>query len=176
MGTEQELSLSRIIEIAEGISLVGDNTLLDGVITYRLGRLADYTKSPVKGYNKQREAKRREFLEKQREAQKKMKSADEDTKRELSMDIQDLTNSFNEEVDKLLEQKESLKIPEFKLSDFLAKEERKIPQKVGQNEDQHTIETVLKPGQSLVPVKFFAMMGDVIADDKNALNFKSSDA
>lgn len=176
MGTEQELPLARIIEIAEGISLIGDNALLDGVVTYRLGRLADFTKTPVKGYNKQREVRRKEILEKQREIQKKMKSADDDGKREFSMDIQGLNNDFNEEIDKLLEQKESIKIPEFKLSDFLAKEERKIPQKVGANEDQRMIETVLKPGQSLVPVKFFAMMGDIIVDDKQALNFKPTDA
>lgn len=170
MGTEQELPLSRILEIAEGVSLIGDNALLDGIITYRLGRLADYTKAPIKEYNKLRELKRKEILEKQRELQKKMKAADEDGKRELSMDIQGLSNSFNgEENITLLEQLEPIKIPELKLSDFLAKEERKIPHKVGVNEDQRTVELVLKPGQSLVPVKFFALMGDVIKDDKEAL-------
>jgi len=169
MGTDSKQKLSKILDIAEAISVVGENSLLEGTVSYRLGRLGDYTKAPLKLYTKMREEKRKAIHEKQKALQKETVGASEEVKREKSLEIQSLNEQFNTEVEAILEQEEQISIPNLKLSDFLAKEERKTFETIGKNEDERKVEVIIKPGQALVPVRFFVLMGELIVDDKDAL-------
>lgn len=169
MGNSQELELRRIFELAEAVSLVGDNSLLDAKIVYRLGRLGDYCKSPVRVGQKEQEKKRRLIVEQQREIQAKNSSATEEERKKNQTEIAKLNEKFSDEIDALFEQKETISVPEFKLSDFMAKEEKKVVRKIGKGEDQRDVEIVIKPGEILVPVRFFTLMGEFVIDDKDAM-------
>lgn len=169
MGNSQELELRRIFELAEAVSLVGDNSLLDAKIVYRLGRLGDYCKSPVRVGQKEQEKKRRVIVEEQRKIQAANTSATEEERKKNQVEISKLNEKYTDEIDALFEQKETVNVPEFKLSDFMAKEEKKIIRKVGKGEDQRDVEVTIKPGEILVPVRFFTLMGEFVIDDKDAL-------
>lgn len=172
MGTEQEKPLHTILQYAEATNLVGTNDFLDGTIAYRLGRLNDFCKAPARSYRKAAEKMRKETYEAQRELEKKMKGATDDDKRTISLDIQKLSDEMNEKTSELLDQTEKIKIPEFKLSDFIAKEDRKVKQEMVEPDGSKKIgEVNIKSGQTLVPTKFFSLMGDAIIDDKEALKF-----
>jgi hypothetical protein len=169
MGTETKYPFEKILRISNAVALVGDNSLLEGTIAYRLGRLGDYTNAPAKHYNKLREAKRKEILAKQDDWKKKKIGATEAQKAEFDVEVAKLDDEFNDALQGLLDQEEEIKVPSFKLSDFLAKEEKKNFETVGKGEDQRKVEIIIKPGQALVPVRFFQLMGDIIVDDKDAL-------
>lgn len=143
MGDPKILSIQRIGNINAACASIGENDALDGTIAYRLGRLADYTDSSVRRVQKLHQEKLRAFrkkTEKMNEEQKKVESE------KLSEEIQDL-NDIDEEV----------KIPEFKYSDFVAK----VDTIVGGKQ--------IRAGQTLVPVKFFSLMGDLVRDDQGLI-------
>lgn len=169
MGTESKLPFDKILRISNAVALVGDNSLLEGTIAYRLGRLGDYTTGPAKQFNKLKEAKRKELAAKQDDLKKQMVGATDATKEDLKNQIAKFDDEYNDAVQAMLDLEEEMKVPSFKLSDFLAKEEKKTFETVGKGEDQRKVEVVIKPGQSLVPVRFYQLMGDIIADDKDAL-------
>lgn len=143
MGDPKILSIQRIGNINAACASIGENDALDGTIAYRLGRLADYTDSSVRRVQKLHQEKVKAFrkrTEKMNEEQKKAESE------KLSEEIQDL-NDIEEEV----------KIPEFKYSDFVAK----IDTIVGGKQ--------IRAGQTLVPIKFFSLMGDLVRDDQGLI-------
>jgi len=171
MGTEEKKPLGRIIEIASAVDLVGQNSSLDATVSYRLGRLGDYCKSPVKLYSKLREEARKEIATKQKKLVAELEGASDAQKREINIKINELTTEFSEKDRELKEQEEAIKIPKFKLSEFIAKEDtkRKETHRNQQGESKE-VDIQVKSGQALVPVEFFSLMGDLIEDDKSAMS------
>lgn len=143
MGDPKILSIQRIGNINAACASVGDNDALDGTIAYRIGRLADYTDSAVRRVQKMHQEKMRAYrqkIEKMTEEQKKVAA-----------------EKLNDEIQELNEIEEEVKIPEFKYSDFVAK----IDMMVGGKQ--------IKAGQTLVPIKFFSLMGDLVKDDQGLI-------
>jgi hypothetical protein len=163
MATEKELSVNRIIEIGEAVAVVADNKYLEGTIAYRLGRLGDFCKSPVRVFQKQRDKMLREVNEIRRKKLNAVKNGSSEEKAAVNDELNDLTHKLEDDVNSLVEQFEKIRIPELKLSDFIAKSDiTELVEKDGRLEPK----VIIKTGQSLVPVKFFTLMGDVITDDK----------
>jgi seryl-tRNA synthetase len=137
MGKEQTLTVDRILSIYQAIQSIEGNTKLDFTVSYRLGRLSDACKSIVKVVEKNEMAKRKAVTEKVNELRKNFDSKTPGEKEEINAEIKKLSEQFTEEVQALNEQEETIKIPEFKLKDFEGKD---------------------------IPVKFFALMGDIIPE------------
>lgn len=153
MGEPIILSIQRIGNINAACASIGDNDALDGTIAYRLGRLADYTDSAVRRVQKLHQDKVKAYrkrTEKMSEEQKKVEA-----------------DNLQEEIQKLNDIEEEVKIPEFKYSDFVAKTDTVVGGKQ------------IRSGQTLVPVKFFSLMGDLVKDDmgliKGMLETKEKD-
>lgn len=139
-----QLSIQRIVNINAACASIGDNEALEANIAYRIGRLADWSESIVKSAARQRDKKaaaaRKEFAS--------LKDADKIA----------ANDKLTEELNALVDQTETISIPELKYSDFVAKTDKKVG-----NRDY-------KAGEVLVPVKFFSLMGDLIQDDQKVLN------
>ncbi len=143
MGDPKELTIQEIANVNAACASIGDNEALDATIGYRLGRLADYTERIVKIIQKEQQKKTAAF----RERIAKM------TDQEKTVEGDKLTKEMNE----LMESTESVSVPEFNYSDFVAKTDMTI----GKRE--------YKSGQLLVPVKFFSLMGELVIDDKKLM-------
>lgn len=160
--TEREFEANRIIEIGEGVALIGDVKYLDGTTSYRTGRLGDFCKPIVRSFAKERDKMVRDAREKERKIRERVKDASAEEKSKANDEISDIVSKLNEELDSLSTQIEKIRVPELKLSSFIAKADITEITKDGD------AKVVVKAGQSLVPVKFFTLMGDVIIDDKEA--------
>jgi len=160
MEEEKQLT-SRIMEIASGVALVGDNDFLDGKVAYRLGRLGDHCKGVVREYNKQKEKIQKEGREQQKKLLEEMKAIGTDeARKEKTREIDDISIRVQTEIGELDNESVEPKIvfPDLKLSDFIAKHDI--------NKEVNGQKIHIKTGQSLVPVRFFTLMGDLIKDDK----------
>lgn len=163
MEVNEGLKVGRVIEISTAIALIGDNDFLDGVVASRCGRLANRFMGVVKEYNKSKEKIQKEGRERQKALLEKMKEIGTDeAKRECSQQIQDISIEVQEKISALEEDNAEVdpKFPDLKLSDFIAKSDI--------NREQNGEKIYIKTGQSLVTVKFFVLMGDLIKDDKNS--------
>lgn len=143
MGEPIQLSVQRIANINAACASVGDNEVLDATISYRLGRLADYSESIVKKFR--------------REQEKRFAAARRDNKKLTDQEKAEANEKLTEEMNSLMDSEEEINVPKLKYSDFVAKTDMRV----GDRE--------YKSGQVLVPIKFFSMMGDLIEDDKNLL-------
>ncbi len=156
---KKELTIERIVEIAEAMTLIGDNKYLDGKISFRLGRLGDHCKPAYKHYVKERD----KILKWERDERKKKideckKVNTDEANKGLLNDLNDLHIEKTEKINLLLDQvPEEIQIPELPLSDFIAKTEIK--------EEQDNKKIFIRVGQTLVPIRFFTLMGDLIIDD-----------
>lgn len=153
------LTLERIAEIAEAITLVGDNKYLDGRVSFRLGRLGDSCKSPYKYYIREKD----KIMKWERDERKKKiedckKVNTDEANKQLLNDLNDLYIERTEKHNALLDQHpEKINLPELNLSDFIAKTEI--------IEEQDNKKITIKVGQTLVPTRFFTLMGDLINED-----------
>ena len=143
MGDPKELTIQTIANINAACASVGENEAIDATIGYRIGRLADYTERIVKVFQKEQQKK----MTASREKMLKM------TDQEKSVENDKLTKELND----LLDTVESVSVPEFNYSDFVAKTDISV----GKRD--------YKSGQLLVPVKFFSLMGELIIDDKKLM-------
>lgn len=166
---EVEVTVRRVLEISRAVDMVGDNTLLDAKVAYRLGRLGDNCKSPLKTYQKKLTSTQTEIADKQRDLQKDLSAKSEDERKKNMIEVEKLNEEYNKVATSLLEETEKLDIPKFQLSNFMAAADKKIVRAVGKGEDSRNTEIVYKPGDLLVPVQFFSLMGDLIEDDKEAM-------
>lgn len=143
MGDPVKMSIQRIANINAACASVGDNDALDGAIAYRIGRLGDYTDQSVRRVQKIHQKKLRDFQlksEKLTEEQKKVE-----------------TQKLNDEIARLQDEEEEIRVPVFKYSEFVAKVDTVVGGKT------------IKAGQTLVPIKFFSLMGDLIQDDQGLI-------
>lgn len=164
MGEEKKLSLDRIGRIATAVQVIGDNTLLDGKISYRIGLLGDYCASPLKASEKSRN-KLIETSNASKLALVEAKTGDPIKDAILDTRGGILNNELNVKMSELGDEEVGVKIPELKLSDFIAKEEIKqvIKTKDKDGVDKNEI-VIIKAGQALVPTRFFQLMGDLIIE------------
>jgi hypothetical protein len=170
---EGKITLDRLLELSLAVELVSANDTLDGKTSYWLGRLGDFCNPAIKTLNKNKDRIGKDITEKQEPLLNELNKLDKERDRikiaDLTTDIQKLNDKYTEEVKALGEQLEDIKIPEFKLSQFIATEDTSRIDKVEEvNEkgDKITkkIEVRIKKGQSLVPVKFYRLMGEYIKE------------
>jgi len=140
MGDPQKLSLQTIANINSACAAIGENETLDATVSYRIGRLANYSDSIIRAA---RSAQNKKI---QLIASKTAKMSD-------AQKIEE-NQKLQEELSSMMDEEEEINIPKFKYSDFIAKTDMQVGGK-----------TYTK-GQALVPVKFFSLMGDLIEDDQ----------
>ncbi len=164
----EKITLETILDLNEAVVLVGDNSVLESKIAYWLAMLSDSCKSPVRNYNKTIRKKQEELRKAQRKLRLDLKGKTEEEKRKLTDEILDLSDKYQEEHEALIEQVHEFRTITFSLSDFTAKEEIKFKDRLrgsGENGRGETeIEVTIKAGQTLVPMKFFALMGKYVVE------------
>lgn len=163
MGEPQKFQLSRINNIASAIQLIGDNTLLDAKIAYRLGLLGDYCTNSLKALEKER-VKRIKLSNEARTELLNSKTGDKINDDKVDSKVVMINNDLSSELTELLEEEAELKIPELKLSDFTATKEMKQPVRITKDEVERTEVLIVEAGRPLVPVRFFSLMGDIIKE------------
>lgn len=172
---EEEITLEKIINLTAAVEVIANNQELEGNISYWLGRLGDCCASPLKHYEKERMKIARGIQKKQEPLQSEFRKLDKvkDSEKcqEINAEIQKLNEEYGEEVEKLQQLTEKIKIPSFKMSDFIAKDDttkieevREAPTKEGEQPTTRKIEIKIKKGQSLVPIRFFKFMGEYIKE------------
>lgn len=146
------LNVLRIIEISTAIDIIGGTDALDGTTGYKLGRLKKTCEAIAKIFQSIREAEQKKYA-------KELDS--KSTSKERKKQIVDAMNDKMREIEVL---EEEIKVPEIKLSEFIAKTDRtvKFPLEGGKSETRE-----IKEGQMLVSQVFFNLMGEIIIDDKN---------
>lgn len=168
-----KLSLQRILDLANAVEVVGGNDRLSGKTSYWLGRLGDFTSGPMK-ILKQRQEKALQTIKPEQDALIKQLDGLDPVKSKLEIEkiqrkIQEYNNQFSDMVQEILNQEEEIEIPEFKTSQFIAdaditySETLKDIDKEGK-EITRKIELTVKKGQSLVPIKFFKLMGEYVVE------------
>jgi hypothetical protein len=167
------LTIEKVLEISAAVDLVSSNDTLDGRVSYWLGRLGDYCSAPIKVFNKEKDKIQKQVVEKQEpltvEVAKLDKEKDKNKIVDLNSQINKLNEEFTDKIKALLEQEEDMIIPDFKLADFTAKEDTVRLDKVEEldekgNKVTKKIEVKIKKGQSLVPVRFYKLMGEYIKE------------
>jgi hypothetical protein len=154
--TPTELRVERIVEINSAIAIVGDMDMLSGEVAYRLGRLGEWSAAIAKLVNKEKTKLINQW-------KTEMKSPN--TTPERKAEIQRIVDA---RMDAIYDLKETIEIPELKLSDFVAKTDCTIKTR---NQDGSTESKEVKEGQMLAPQAFFSIMGDLIKDDKSTGKF-----
>ena len=157
---DRELSIERILELDQALVMSSQiDDLPSGLTTMRLGKLSEEISPFINSLNKAKESKRKQILKKQMALDKKVAGWQQE--HEL------LNMAFHEEIQVLIDEAnknkkgKKIKCPEFKLEDFIAKEDftRTISVSQGQTKD-----IAIKKGQALLPPLFFALMADLISE------------
>ena len=154
----RELSVLRIVEISTGIEIIGNTDALDGVTGYKLGRLKKVCESIAKIAGTIREDEQKKYAK---------ELANKDTTRARK---QEIAEAINEKMRAVEQVKEEIKVPELKLSEFIAKSDRTVKFPLGEGK---TETREIKEGQMLVPQMFFNLLGDIIQDDKNTGTYET---
>lgn len=140
------LPMRKILDVFDAVSAVDDNDLLPTKTSYWLGRLKDKCKSLSRPAVRDREKLTRKF-----QALMEGKKANE---------VEELSSDFLDKLDAILDvESEEFQMPDFKMSDFEAKED--VVKEV-KNADGTTSKVTIKKGQSLVSVKFYSLMGELV--------------
>jgi len=154
MGEEKEVSLEKCINYTKGVALIAKNELLEPGTMYKLGRLSDYATSPVRNYEKVNRTEAIKVNDQIKSLHEKIRASKSDEEKfDLNEEIKKIKSEHHDKMTTLLENVEKVKIPSFKLSEFIAKADK--PDKG------------ITTGQSLVPQEFFTLLGDIIDDDKS---------
>lgn len=142
---EKQLKVSKVLSIHEAVTAVEANEKLTGRVSYQLGRLGDATSVIVRRFQTERakialeiQAKQEPFIKQAKEAQAKKQDT---VVVSVNLELDKLNKEFDGRLDILLDVEEEVRVPEFKSSDFIGKD-----------------------GESLVPVKFFKLMGELIVE------------
>jgi len=160
-----KLSLERILDVNEGLNIVENYTDLPQKDTYWLGRLADSCASKIKAYNKLVNTLREEIGARQKPAldlYNKIEDKNSVDAKELLDKINLLNKEFSDKHNSILDIEEEVNHIQFALSAFIAKED--ITRVETKNEVK--VETTIKKGQSLVPMKFYKLLGDFIIESE----------
>lgn len=165
MSNARKFTIDRIIEIGEAVAVIGDNRYLEGTTAYKVGMLGDYCKPFIKNFVKERDRIVQGTKRKQKAIMDPVKDqATEDAKVRANEDVAQLIQEMQAQLNALSNAEEEIKVPLLKLSEFIAKSDvTDVFVKDGLPETK----IVIRSGHTLVPTKFFTLMGDVIIDDKN---------
>lgn len=144
------LTIDRIVEIDSGIQQAAECDFLDSRVSYRLSRLQGWCTSVVKTV--QREQARLTI------ARTDIQSLDKEIRDEI-------VSRSNQAINELMEIEEEIPVPEFKLSDFTARQDMEV--NIRDREGKITRKKIDK-GQAMMPQGFFNLMGDLIIDDLDA--------
>ncbi len=168
-----KLKLERILELSQAVDTVANNDRLAGKTTYWVGRLGDFCSGPMKVFKAGQEKALNQIKPEQDALVKQVEALDPIKDRweieKLNRQIQEYNVKFAELVKEVLEQEEEISMPEFKMSQFIAEhditytETLKDVDKDGK-EITKKIELTIKKGQSLVPTKFFRLMGEYVVE------------
>lgn len=169
---EVQLSVDRIIDFARAVDIIGGVDDLPQKTEYWLGRLGDFTSSIVKTYNKNREKAQRVMAGKQKPlSDTYTKIEDKQSQEAINLldKINEMNADFSQQIQDLLDVKETIKMPEFKLAEFAALEDTVRVHEVQEKNDKgetvtKKVEIKIKKGQSLVPVHFYKLMGEYIKE------------
>jgi len=165
MSQPHKLKIDRILEISEAVELIGENRYLEGTTAYKIGILGDYCKPFVKAFTKQRDKIVQETRKRQRTISEPVRGqGTTDAKMRANEEISTLVEDMNDKLNELTAAEEDIKIPVLKLSEFIAKADITD---VFVKDSVSDTKVVVKAGNTLVPTKFFTLMGDIIIDDKN---------
>lgn len=158
---EKEFEVQVILDIAQGVKLLDNNVDIKPNIAYRIGNLGDNCESQVKLFEKFQQARVKDYNDQRAKLVEKTK--EEDLSAEVKEALVELGNSLTQKLNEYKEQKKSIKVPELKVSDFVATEEvkRLVTVKTGKEEAKSEWITI-KAGSLLVPTGFFRLMGDTI--------------
>lgn len=160
MGAEQELTLIEILNINQATNLVEKNTNLKPTVGYRLGILGSYVSRASKAFENEQSKRITKFNEDRKKIIGTLKEdeLDQDAIKQLNELGVTLTNQIQE----LKNQKERIKVPEFKLDDFVASEDIK---NIITTKDNNSEIVIIKKGSLLVPTGFFKLMGEIIKEN-----------
>jgi hypothetical protein len=148
----QVLTVRRIIEADTAIDIAGNVDYLDGKVAYRLGRFKKQCEPIVRAQQIARtKENNRHAIE--------LNSKDTSSKRK-----KEIVDKVNQNMEIILNLEEEIVIPEFNLSDFIAKTDRTVKIALGEGKSENRD---VKEGQMLMPQAFFNLMGDLIKDDRS---------
>lgn len=143
MGEPQKLSLTKAMSYQEAIKLIDENDKLSTSTMYKLGKLNSYCASPVRSFNKASIKATKRINEEITKLHESATNKDDDGKRQINQEIIAIKENFMEENQDTLDKEDlEIMVPDFKLSEFTGKD-----------------------GVSLVPQKFFTLMGSIIIDE-----------
>jgi hypothetical protein len=146
-----KLEMREVVNIINGISMVENLDILDSKTTFWLSRTKEKLLPVDKPYEKTREKLQKEAI-----TQSKGKSAEE---------VETIDETLRTQIEGLLgESIEEMEFYEFKREMFEAKEDLQIPVKAVSDKGEALSHKTIKKGQSLVPVKFFSLMGRLIQE------------
>lgn len=167
MSQVRKLKIDRILEISEAVELIGENRYLEGTTAYKVGILGDYCKPFVKVFIKERDRIIKDAQKRQRIISEPVREqATAEARARVNEEVSALSQEAQEKLDNLATAEEEIKVPFLKLSEFIAKSD--ITDVFAKDGVQDT-KIVVKSGHTLVPTKFFTLMGDIVTDDKNAI-------
>lgn len=121
MGNEQTVKLEKIIAIFDSIKDIESNTKLETNIAYRLGRVFDRAKSIIRVFEKVQNNLKSEINDKIQALKEDFENKSDAEKIKVQKQIRELNDEFQRKVEQMLEQDETIKIPEFSLRDFEGK-------------------------------------------------------
>jgi hypothetical protein len=142
---DTQITVRQALQVVQAAKIIENNEYLDSKVAYWMGRLADRCTTISRPALKEQGK-----LAKQYQLEAKGKTPEE---------IGELDRTFEEKFDSVLSQQERIDIYPFKRTDFEAGDEFRKPA------DKDKGETVIKKGQLVVPVKFFTLMGELIAEN-----------
>ena len=170
---KRKLKLERILELANAVETVTANDRLSGKTSYWLGRLGDYCSGPARTFKYGQEKALQKVKPEQDKLLKDLKNLDIAKDRaeidNLNKQIQDLNVQYTALLKELNEQEEEIEVPEFKLTEFIAAQDivyAETSKDIDKDGKQITrkIELTIKKGNSLVPIKFFKLMGEYVTE------------
>lgn len=149
---KHKLKMRQAVDIINGVSMVEGLDVLDSKTSFWLSRTKEKLMPIVKPYEKIREK-----LHKEAVAQAKGKPDEE---------VLVIDEGFRTQIESLLDEEvgEELELYEFKREMFEAKEELVIPVKAVGEKGEALGNKTFRKGQSLVPIKFFTLMSELITE------------
>ena len=171
--SKHKLKIERILELANAVETVANNERLTGKTSYWLGRLGDFCGAPTKVFKAGQEKALNKVKPEQDALLKQLDGLDP-VKSKLEIDrihreVQEYNVKFSELLKEVLEQEEEIEVPEFKASQFIAEQDITYVETVKDVDKEgkeltKKVEVTIKKGQSLVPIKFFKLMGEFIVE------------
>lgn len=171
--TKHKLTLERIMELSNAVETVATNDRLSGKTSYWLGRLGDFCSGPLRTFKLGQEKALQKIKPEQDKLLKDLKSLDLVKDRpeidRINREIGELTIQYTDLLKELNTQEEQLDVPDFKMAEFIADRDIVYTETLKDIDKEgkpitRKIELTIKKGNSLVPIKFFKLMGEYVTE------------